>query len=1576
MSKDYSLFEQGASLTPRQQSLFPAESRRSRKGSGSGSTSHHSTTSLSSSVKARMNLRMAEMNLHAMKREQALRKAMLETELAVIHAETELSKAKIRSEASQGLLDLDDDEPSLSAHEKVSDYVNSLPQPDVNTTPSEQDPALEPPMGGLLLSGNKSAVPDSQSPDLSSGAGTAIAPALGITTFQQGLNPLASSWQDSNTVPSCNQTNRVLRQSAPAVSSTFMPGHLTPAPNRFPPVGQVSFPVSHGPAAPVNSIILPQISEFPAQASVATSSLADMFSGLALNETTSSHAIAHGPAIPASHIPRNCASGSLPFPYSFPSSTTNKPPGVSFANTTHYDSGMAHGPAAPVETVPSPQVNGLLTSALNLPVAHGQSNQVVSCSVPSGSHFPNLGVAGMESRQFTQTAVARASIDDFARVLVRCQSSRALCDNERYDGDPLRYHQFIRQVEDRILNIYRQTDPGHALQLLLQSTTGRARKLIENCIMLPPSEALKEALNLLYRSFGSPDVAIKAHLKRVCEGPPVGTDERHLQDFYTELVNCKMVLESANATHLLNAVSTAEGIFARFPKPYQEKFADLALRRGFSMDVVPFDLFIEFIDRAQRLASSRLGRLMKSAKGTAAPRQTPGRWNKFKSTQVHVAQVDTEKNTVTSNVTKPIKTESRKSKNCAVCDSTTHRTWACEKFNEKSVKDRRMLVNEKRLCYNCLGTGHSVKDCPSNMRCRTCEKAHHTLIHQSKSSDSPPKEQRPEPVKEDDKSVKSSNLVSAVSVDTVGSCHQAGIRSKLQVLAVSLKNPLTGLKKNIWALLDSGADAHLLTEKLYLELGLEGRPILSKLQLADGGLKTLKTFETDCVVQDVDGNQSFHLNDVCVTEHLPDISGSIPSAADVTHYDYLTGIEIPSIDEKEIELIIGMKAPELHIFSEVRHGGSFGPWAGKTPLGWVLFGPEHSASDPAHKVSNSHVCLLTTQKLETFSDVICPCQFEHADLYSRGVSPRQTHKAINWLKAPEFLFMDESLWPSRDRNLNCIENGNHKLPLCSGDPAHSSDYVEPEDPSNLTIAASVKNTQPDTDPDILVCLTARFSTLPRAVKAVAWILRLKNVLHNRAKGIAGASNLSPIGGEEFKSALLVLIRLSQQQAFPGLVEALEISPWHDVMASKRGVTAKTSLQPLQRFCPFVENGVIRIGGRLQRSSLPKDFKHPIVLSKDHHVTGLIVLDVHSNYGHNASQYVLNKLRERYHVVGQNRTVKRFIKENCMVCRNQNARTGSQLMSPLPAARVDHGSSAFECCGVDYMGPLEVKQGRSTLKRYCCVFTCLASRATHLEMAYDLTTESFLMCLRRFLSTRGHATRVMYSDYGTNFVGAKSELQRGIQRLCNDRIMKELAPKCIEWIQAPPLASHQGGVYEAIIRLVRKVMASLMSDRRLRTLTDEGLVTLLKEIEYVLNCRPLTRVGTDPNDFQALSPIMILTGCIGPGLPPDVFLSSDGMRSSWRACQLQADEFWRRWKIEYLPMLQRRGKWLTPCQNLNKGDLVLLVDDDQPRNIWRKGVIEETLPDRDGIVRRVKVRTAEQKTYMRDVRKLCLLECDI
>ena len=189
-----------------------------------------------------------------------------------------------------------------------------------------------------------------------------------------------------------------------------------------------------------------------------------------------------------------------------------------------------------------------------------------------------------------------------------------------------------------------------------------------------------------------------------------------------------------------------------------------------------------------------------------------------------------------------------------------------------------------------------------------------------------------------------------------------------------------------------------------------------------------------------------------------------------------------------------------------------------------------------------------------------------------------------------------------------------------------------------------------------------------------------------------------------------------------------------------------------------------------------DAKHPIVLPKRHHLTGLVVDHIHSRSGHNASPYVINEAKERFHIIGQERTVKHYINTNCMACRNRRSKVGSQLMSPLPAVRVNPSRGAFENCGVDYMGPLEVKQGRSCLPRYCCVFTCLASRATHLEVAYRLTTESFLMAFRRFLSVRGHTTRIIYSDNATNFVGARLELRRGAERLCQHKIINELAPR--------------------------------------------------------------------------------------------------------------------------------------------------------------------------------------------------------
>ena len=207
-----------------------------------------------------------------------------------------------------------------------------------------------------------------------------------------------------------------------------------------------------------------------------------------------------------------------------------------------------------------------------------------------------------------------------------------------------------------------------------------------------------------------------------------------------------------------------------------------------------------------------------------------------------------------------------------------------------------------------------------------------------------------------------------------------------------------------------------------------------------------------------------------------------------------------------------------------------------------------------------------------------------------------------------------------------------------------------------------------------------------------------------------------------------------------------------------------------------------------------NFKHPILLPKDSHLKALIhVIDhFHRKSGHNGMPYVIKELRERFFVMGQERTVKHAIKTRCMACRNRRAGPGVQIMSPLPFVRVQSGKRLFSAVGVDFMGPIPVKFNRNTLKHYCCVFTCMASRASHLEVAFDLTTGSFLMALRRFLAVRGSWTKILYCDNATNFVGAELELKRGLGRLKRIEICNEMSSRGIQFRHSPPFTSHQGG----------------------------------------------------------------------------------------------------------------------------------------------------------------------------------------
>ena len=288
--------------------------------------------------------------------------------------------------------------------------------------------------------------------------------------------------------------------------------------------------------------------------------------------------------------------------------------------------------------------------------------------------------------------------------------------------------------------------------------------------------------------------------------------------------------------------------------------------------------------------------------------------------------------------------------------------------------------------------------------------------------------------------------------------------------------------------------------------------------------------------------------------------------------------------------------------------------------------------------------------------------------------------------------------------------------------------------------------------------------------------------------------------------------------------------------------------------------------------------------------------------------------------------------------------------------------------MDYFGPFTVKRARSDVKRYGCIFTCLAIRAIHIEVAHSLSTDSFISAMERFMARRGEPKEV-FSDNGTNFVGAQQELRRAIGDWNQNQIHEHLLKKEVSWKFNPPGASHMGGVWERQIRTIRSVLAGVMKQQ---DMDDETLVTFLTIVEGIVNGRPITKLSEDPRDERPLTPNHLLMLRGGPVLPPGKFDQRDAYRRRWKQAQYLADVFWHRWLREYLPTLQERQKWMKPRPNLEIGDLVLMKQDNVPRNQWPLGLVTRTHKSDDGLVRCVDVRTATG-IYERPITKICVLE---
>lgn len=429
---------------------------------------------------------------------------------------------------------------------------------------------------------------------------------------------------------------------------------------------------------------------------------------------------------------------------------------------------------------------------------------------------------------------------------------------------------------------------------------------------------------------------------------------------------------------------------------------------------------------------------------------------------------------------------------------------------------------------------------------------------------------------------------------------------------------------------------------------------------------------------------------------------------------------------------------------------------------------------------------------------------------------------------------------------------------------------------------------------------------------------------------------------------------------------------------------------------FIDSkGVLRIGTRVQIEEVDYDERNPVVLppiqkpeTQENHIGYQIIHDTHHENIHGGVSSTIADIKQKFFLPGLRFGVQRFI-SNCQLCVRIRARHQTQMMGNLPKEVVIK-NPAFWHVTLDYCGPISLKTklratrrsgnedlGRmATLdKAWILLIACFTTGAYHLEVVPNLEATSFLKAFKNFTNTRGvpHSVR---SDNATTFHRSsdmlaeifekyRASLKEGIlklQEFCGNKNIRWVSLNEfsgvdeILWNFNPPLASHFGGKHERGIRSVRDKLRKAIG---LEKLLFVDLHALLKEIEGVLNSRPLLRARGvfEEGDF-VLTPGHFLIGRPLNSLPrvdcPSKNVSS---YDAYKTRMKIENGFWEVFHKSHLQELANRSKWYRKTKNLYEGDLVILHEDNTPPLSWRKGVITKVIKGKEGLVRVVTVQTA-------------------
>ncbi|KAI5738230.1 hypothetical protein M8J77_004376 [Diaphorina citri] len=540
-----------------------------------------------------------------------------------------------------------------------------------------------------------------------------------------------------------------------------------------------------------------------------------------------------------------------------------------------------------------------------------------------------------------------------------------------------------------------------------------------------------------------------------------------------------------------------------------------------------------------------------------------------------------------------------------------------------------------------------------------------------------------------------------------------------------------------------------------------------------------------------------------------------------------------------------------------------------------------------------------------------------------------------WWKGPPFLSLATEQWPEFP-----IDSEQEKFEDLAEDITLVSKHVPNTNENEIRKPVPINE--------------EKFTSFHKLINVTCYVLKFINI---KCKKI---NSYGHITGEEYKNGKEMWIKYIQHVSFSSTIDQLKAGS-RDLLALQMGLELN-------------EVNILVSKGRFREIQFRKGESFPVLLPRKCHITTIIINDIHRQCFHSGVSQTLSVLRVEYWIPQGRSTVKTVL-NNCVVCKKfKHGSYKSPEFSFLPSYRVNQ-AIAFTYTAIDYFGPMTITEDKVHKTVWGLIFTCLTTRAVHLELVDSEATTDLILAFRRFIARRGKC-KLLLTDNASQF----KLLQDVLSSIYSSNELNDyLNREKIIHRYSHPLSPWEGGVYERLISIVKQCLRKSLGNI---LLTRTQLHTLLVEIESVMNSRPLGYVSEEdfmitPRHFLELKGDMLSQEETYDPIRGKTATFRNVIQL-WKKGTSYLDVFWRHWSRSYLDSLKDRRQVMfkqgkTTNIEPREGEVVLIREDKMPRASWPYGVIVKLNPSRDSRVRTAIVRTAHRTEIVRPISMLYPLE---